>query len=469
MRRLLPWIAMFAAWTSAEAAGLRDRLLAIPLSPRLGGETTPTTPLMDFTTVAANANAEARAFFSNGNQTFTAKWTPSPGRQPVTDGLGPVFNRDSCFDCHLDNGRGAPPEGPGDALLSSLVRISVPGVDARGGPRPVPFYGDQIQDRGIPGVPAEAKPSIAWEEVPGSYGDGTPFSLRQPILRLDNPAFGPLPKDLLTSLRVANPMIGLGLLESVPVTTLHDLADPDDADGDGISGRVNMVWDAGSQTMSEGRFGWKANAPSLVHQNAGAALGDMGITTPVNRADLCTEGQSACVAAAAAANLTGEPEMGFDLFLRLVVFSRLVAVPPQRAADAPAVTRGERAFRDIGCAACHMPTLIAAAVNDGAKPEFAGQTFHPFTDLLLHDMGEGLADGRPDFLASGSEWRTTPLWGIGLTEAVNGHTYFLHDGRARNLAEAILWHGGEAEPSKERFRMLPAAERTELLAFLDSL
>jgi CxxC motif-containing protein (DUF1111 family) len=349
------------------------------------------------------------------------------------------------------------------------VRISVPGADEHGGPRPVPAYGDQIQDRGIPGVPAEATPSIAWQEIDGAYGDGTPYTLRRPVVSLTNPAYGPLPADLLTSFRVANPMIGLGLLESVPVDTLHALADPDDRDGDGVSGRVNIVWDAGSKTMAEGRFGWKANAPSLVHQNAGAALGDMGITTPVHRADLCSPGQEACLAAAAAANPTGEPEMGFDLFLRLTVFSRLVAVPAQRDADAPAVRRGERAFRDIGCASCHMPTLIAGKANDGVKPEFAGQVFHPFTDLLVHDMGEGLADGRPDFLATGSEWRTTPLWGIGLTEAVNGHTFFLHDGRARNLAEAILWHGGEAHAAKERFRSLPAPGRADLLAFLNSL
>ncbi|MDX2145451.1 MAG: di-heme oxidoredictase family protein [Rhodospirillaceae bacterium] len=468
MKALVPIFLLLAA-AVAQAADVREQLLAIPLSARLGGETTPTTPLMDFTAVVANADGDAKAFFSNGNQTFTATWTPAPGRQPVTDGLGPVFNRESCFDCHLDNGRGAPPEGPGDALLSSLVRISIPGSDEHGGPRPVPFYGDQIQDRGIPGVPAEAKPSIAWENVDGTYGDGTRFSLRRPIVSLNNPAFGPLPKDLLTSFRVANPMIGLGLLESVPATTLQALADPEDRDGDGISGRVNIVWDGGNKSMSEGRFGWKANAPSLVHQNAGAALGDMGITTPVNRVDLCTDGQDACAAAAKAANPSGEPEMGFDLFLRLVVFSRLVAVPPQRDAENPAVKRGEEIFRAIGCAACHMPTLIAGRAADGVKPEFAEQTFHPFTDLLLHDMGEGLADGRPDFLASGSEWRTTPLWGIGLTAAVSGHTYFLHDGRARNLAEAVLWHGGEAETAKEEFRALPAARRAELLAFLNSL
>jgi CxxC motif-containing protein (DUF1111 family) len=453
---------------AANAADLRRDLLSRPVSPRLGGDTTPDAPLTDFTGVAANADATSRAMYSSGNQFFTAKWTPAPGRQPVTDGLGPVFNREACFDCHIDNGRGAPPDGPEDSLRSSLVRISVPGADPHGGPKPVPGYGDQIQDRAIPGVSPEAVPSVSWEEAAGTYGDGAPYSLRRPVVRITKPNFGPLPGDMMTSLRVANPMIGLGLLESVPSATLHALADPDDLDGDGISGRVNQVWDAGTKTMADGRFGWKANAPTMVHQNAGAALGDMGITTPVNTADLCEQVQTACAAAAKAAK-SAEPEMAFEAFLRMTVFSRLIAVPPQRNAADPAVKRGELLFRESGCAACHMPTLIAGAVNEGVKPEFADQTFHPFTDLLLHDMGEGLSDGRTDFLASGSEWRTTPLWGIGLTETVSGHTYFLHDGRARNLAEAILWHGGEALRAKEKFRTMPAEQRDELLAFLNSL
>lgn len=451
------------------AADLRQQLLATPISARLGGGTSPATLLMDFSTVVANAGEDSLTMFSAGNQFFTAKWTPSPGRQPVTDGLGPLFNRESCFDCHLDNGRGAPPEGPGQALMSSLVRISVPGADANGGPNPVPNYGDQIQDRAIPGVTPEAKPSISWTEIKGQYSDGRPFTLRRPVVTLENPAYGPLPKNLMMSFRVANPMIGLGLLESVMPTTMHALADPEDKDGDGISGRVNIVWDAGSKAPGEGRFGWKANTPSLVHQNSGAALGDMGITTPVHPEDHCVVGQEACAAAAAKAKAGDEPEMPFTPLLNMTVFSRLIAVPPQRNPDAAEVKRGEKLFREIGCASCHMPTLIAGRAGDGVKPTFAGQTFHPFTDLLIHDMGEGLADGRPDYLASGSEWRTTPLWGLGLTETVNGHTYLLHDGRARNIAEAILWHGGEGEAAKERFRTAPAIERADLLAFLESL
>lgn len=453
----------------AQSADIRQRLLATPLSPRLGGETSPATPLEDFSTVVANGGEDSLAMYSTGKQFFTAKWTPAPGRQPVTDGLGPLFNRESCFDCHVDNGRGAPPADPADPLMSSLVRISVPGADANGGPNPVPNYGDQIQDRAVPGVTPEAKPSVAWVETIGKYGDGMPYVLRRPVVTLANPAYGPLPADLMMSFRVANPMIGLGLLESVMPTTLHALADPDDQDNDGISGRVNIVWDAGSKSPGEGRFGWKANAPSLVHQNAGAALGDMGITTPVHVEDHCVAGQEACAAAARKAKAGDEPEMPFTPFLNMTVFSRLIAVPPQRNAEAPAVKRGEKVFREIGCAACHMPTLIAGAAGDGVKPTFAGQTFHPFTDLLIHDMGDGLADGRPDYLASGSEWRTTPLWGLGLTQTVSGHTYLLHDGRARDIAEAILWHGGEAERARERFRTAPADTRADLMAFLNSL
>jgi CxxC motif-containing protein (DUF1111 family) len=226
-----------------------------------------------------------------------------------------------------------------------------------------------------------------------------------------------------------------------------------------------MVWDAPAQAMKPGRFGWKANVASLDHQNAGAARGDMGITTPVFTADNCEPEQTAC--AANAAKYPPEIEMSGAFFERLRVYMQLIGVPKQRRAELPEVQRGENLFRQIGCAACHMPTLKTDA--SAALPELKDQTFHPFTDLLLHDMGEGLADGRPDFLASGREWRTAPLWGLGHTETVSGHTHFLHDGRARTVAEAILWHGGEAEAAKERFRALPKSARDDLLAFLDSL
>ncbi|MDX2144986.1 MAG: di-heme oxidoredictase family protein [Rhodospirillaceae bacterium] len=451
---------------SAEAGSLRQELLAIPISENLGGATTrPVATIDAFTFVAANASPANRAQFSFGNQMFTVEWKPTPGPQPVTDGLGPVFNRESCFACHDQNGRGRAPDGPSQPMTSMLMRLSVPGADAHGGPKPVPKYGDQLQDRAVEGVPAEGRAQVTWSEITGKYADGERYVLRKPSFTFTDLAFGALPERTMASPRVANPVIGLGLLEAVPVATLEALADPADADQDGISGRMNVVWDAASQSMKPGRFGWKANVASLDHQNAGAARGDMGITTPVFTAENCEPEQTAC--AAAAAESPPEMEMSGPFFQRLRIYMQLLAVPKQRGADWPEVRKGEKLFRDIGCAACHLPTLKTDA--SAGLAELRDQTFHPFTDLLLHDMGEGLSDGRPDYLAHGAEWRTPPLWGLGLTESVSGHTFFLHDGRARNVAEAILWHGGEAAAAKEKFRSLPKARRAELLAFLGSL
>jgi CxxC motif-containing protein (DUF1111 family) len=258
-------------------------------------------------------------------------------------------------------------------------------------------------------------------------------------------------------------MIGLGLLELVSDDTLKALADPGDSDGDGISGVVNRVWDARDKAMAVGRFGWKANVPNITNQTAGAAQGDMGVTSPVAPKDNCARGQDACRIAASHEGV----EMTADMVRDVNIYSRRLAVPQQRGADRAEVRAGFSQFLASGCAGCHLPTLITG--EDPRAPDLSGQVIHPFTDLLLHDMGAGLADGRPDFAASGQEWRTAPLWGIGLTAKVSGHTHFLHDGRARSLAEAILWHGGEAEAARERFRNLPAERRAELLAFLNSL
>lgn len=309
--------------------------------------------------------------------------------------------------------------------------------------------------------------SISWVETEGAFSDGTIYSLRKPSITLNAPGYGPFPDDMMTSFRVANPVIGGGLLEAVPDATLIALADPDDADGDGVSGRVNRVWDQSLRAMTVGRFGWKANAGTLAHQNAAASLGDMGISTPVMPIDLCLPGQDACAAAARKARSPEGPEMSKPFFDRLVVYTQLIAVPKQRNRNQPEIKRGEKTFRDFGCAACHVPTLQTP--RDYPIAELAGQTFHPYSDLLIHDLGEGLADGRPDWLASGSEWRTPPLWGLGLTKTVNGHTYLLHDGRARNVSEAILWHDGEAAAAKENFRTAAAGVRDDLLAFLNSL
>jgi len=437
------------------AADVRETLLAEPITATLGGDTTRTvTPGDSFSFLAPNAPAERERLFLFGNRLFNTEWAVYPAATQAFDGLGPTYNRSSCAGCHEHDGRGRPPANPGDPMDSMLVRLSA----ADGGPHAV--YGDQLQDRAIAGVAPEGRAIIDYDEVPGTYGDGTPYTLLSPRLEFADLAYGPL-DGVLTSPRVAPAVIGMGLLEAVPVATLAALEDPDDSDDDGISGRINWLDDDGARVP--GRFGWKANVASLAEQVAGAAIGDMGITTGIRPQQNCPAPQTSCGAAPG----DSDPDMSDSFFERLVIYMQTLAVPEARRFDRLVVRRGEQAFRRFGCDGCHMPTLTTGP--DAPLPELADQTIHPFTDLLLHDMGEGLADHRPDGSASGREWRTPPLWGIGLVEEINGHDRLLHDGRARGFAEAILWHGGEGEAAREAFRTAPLEERDALIAFLRAL
>jgi CxxC motif-containing protein (DUF1111 family) len=431
---------------------------------RLGGDTTvDRVGPKAFTFPAANAREEHLRPFFFGNRLFNTNWVQAPASVQAFDGLGPVFNRVSCSGCHTRDGRGRPPLSPNEPMDSMLLRLSVPGTDAHGGPKPHPAYGDQLQDKSLHGVPAEGRVVIAWTKVAGRFADGDAFELTKPIYRLEGLAFGPLARDVMVSPRVANQVIGLGLLEAVPEAYLRALADPDDANQDGVSGRLNMVWDPVSKKAAAGRFGWKANMPTLIAQSAGAAFGDIGLTSPLHPIQNCAAPQTACAKAADG----GSPELAQEFLDKLVLYLRLLAVPAQRSPNDPQVLRGEKLFADAKCWTCHQPTMKTDAT--AALPELRDQTFHPFTDLLLHDMGDELADGRPDFLATGREWRTPPLWGIGLFAAVNGHTRYLHDGRARNLNEAILWHGGEGAASRDAYVKMPKADRAALIAYLGSL
>lgn len=443
-------------------AGLVASATAAATLPAGGALTHPEHNRDAFTRPAPSLDAQQLRAFQFGNRIFNTGWTVAPASASGFDGLGPLFNRTSCSGCHLRDGRGRPPIEGETQLLSMLVRISQPAPDPADPPVPVPAYGDQLQDRAIPGVAAEASVRIEWEEQPGTYADGTLYSLRKPVLHLENPAYGPLPEDLQTSARVAPAVFGLGLLEAIPAAALRAAADPDDADGDGISGRVNEVHDPVSQSTRVGRFGWKANAASLEQQNTAAALGDIGLTSRHFPTANCTAAQTAC----SAAPHGGEPELP-DLFVqRLTEYMQMLGVPAQRPASD--LTRiGAQVFARLGCAACHTPQQHTG--KDHPLALLHDQTFLPYTDLLLHDLGPDLADGRPDHLASGQEWRTPPLWGIGLYPTTNGHQLLLHDGRARGIAEAILWHGGEAETARERFRQANAADRDALIAFLQIL
>jgi CxxC motif-containing protein (DUF1111 family) len=274
----------------------------------------------------------------------------------------------------------------------------------------------------------------------------------------------------MLSPRVAPPMIGLGLLEAVAEDDILARADPDDANRDGISGRPNRVWSAEHGQVMLGRFGWKAGEPTLNQQSSHAMAGDVGVGNPIAPAAWgdCTPAQEPCRAApnGNSAQYDGleAPQVVMD---QILFYARNLAVPARRSVDNPTVLRGKRLFYASGCIACHVPKL--ATRRDWEARALAGQLIWPYTDLLLHDMGPALADHRPEGVADGQEWRTPPLWGIGLTEGVNGHTYFLHDGRARNLTEAILWHGGEAQAARDAFAALSKGDRDAVLAFLDSL
>lgn len=414
-------------------------------------------PLNVFAPALADVPQERNLAFRNGVLMFSRNWIVRvPGPDVPFDGLGPVFNRDSCLGCHVGGGRGLARKGGSPDSL--LVRLSVVGP-AVGTPVPHPAYGRQLNDRAIPGVPAEGKVVVTYEDVPGSYGDGTPFSLAKPTYVIDDLAFGPL-DGVMMSPRAGQPMIGLGLLEAVPTSVLEAVADPDDADGDGISGRINWITNYKGEP-APGRFGWKANSPSLREQAADAGVEDMGLTTYVRPDANCTEPQTAC----RQASVRPRPDMADRFFETLVLYLEMMTVPPRRNTEDPHVRLGEVAFASFGCAACHVPSLETG--GDAVLPELTNRRVEAYTDLLLHDMGPGLADGRPDGAASGSEWRTAPLWGIGLPD--EGQERYLHDGRARGLAEAILWHGGEAAKAREAFRNAPAASREDLILFLKSL
>ena len=422
-----------------------------------------------FSLPSANLAPSRRLDFSVGNSFFRNPWVIAPASTTARDGLGPLFNTNACQNCHIKDGRGHPPAPGASHAVSLLVRLSLPASAEqqdnvrKSGVVPEPTYGGQLQDMAIPGVTPEGRVRIEYTYRTERFADGLEVELRQPHLDIDRLGYGPLHPDTQFSARVAPPMIGLGLLEAIPQAAILAHADPEDKNADGISGRVNIVRDQATGQDVPGRFGWKAGQPSLAQQNADAFFNDMGLSTPLLAGSACTAAQADCRAAPEG----GAPEVSASIFAQVLFYARNLAVPARRNVDAPQVLAGKRLFHQAGCASCHIPSFVTAA--NAAEPELANQTIRPYTDLLLHDMGDGLADHRAEFQASGREWRTAPLWGIGLTETVNGHTQFLHDGRARNLLEAILWHGGEAEPARQQVLGFSAEQRSALLAFLNSL
>lgn len=406
---------------------------------------------------------DERSHFQNGNSLFRINWVTAPASTTGIDGVGPIFNTRSCSGCHAKDGRGRPPLNETEGLASMLIRLSIPGEDSFGGPLPDPNYGAQLSNSAILGVNPEGDAAIAYTEVEGTYPDGNTYSLRNPKYSFIDLNYGSMHGSVMLSPRVGNQMYGLGLLEAVPEATLLSYADETDRDGDGISGIPNNVWNAKSRKKEIGRFGWKANQPNLEQQIAGAFLGDMGITTSLNPTENLTALQVVLYGSLAAG---GNPELDDNDLADVVFYTQTLAVPGRRNWRDPQVLAGKRLFINAQCGKCHIPSMLTGTSQ---IPQLSNQTIRPYTDLLLHDMGEGLADGRPDFKAKGNEWRTPPLWGLYLVKTVNNHTMLLHDGRARNFEEAILWHGGEALDAKNKFRNYSIAERDAVIKFLESL
>jgi len=427
---------------------------------------------------SANITFEEEATFKVGNGLFRKLWVSAPSSTQASDGLGPLFNARACQSCHLKDGRGHPPEGAADAtsMFLRLARQAESEAEKRAVSEraalnfPDPVYGGQLQDLAVPGLAAEGKMAISYTEIPVTLDDGSSFSLRQPRYTVTNPAQGPLDPRTTLSPRVTPQMIGLGLVEQIHPADILAHADPDDRNGDGISGKPSIVRDPQTNELTLGRFGWKASIPTIRRQTAEAFANDLGLSSP----DIpqhwggCTQAQKDCLAMPAGVQKRlGDTELPDPIMDLVTFYSQHLAVPARRDVDKPEVLAGKKAFYDLGCASCHVPKFVTR--RDAPNKAHAFQLIWPYSDFLLHDMGEGLADGQQVGDATGSEWRTPPLWGIGLTKTVNGHTFFLHDGRARNLTEAILWHGGEAETARDSFAALAKAEREALISFLESL
>ena len=404
--------------------------------------------------LSAGAPLAAEAdLFQRGRTIFHATWVP-PGAAKEFTGLGPVFNVDSCASCHVDNGRGAPPRADHRDNVALVVKF---GTDETGkGAETVRRYGNRLNYKSVPGVPVEGELTVSFETIEGSFADGQRYSLHSPRYGFGKLGNGPIDKDTLVAVRMAPAIAGLGLLDTVPEDWIRARAAANAMKEGPVKGRPNTVWNPINFRMTLGRFGWKADQPNVMRIIAAAFITDMGLTSRLFPQENCGEGQPECRAAAGP-----HPVEVDDTTLDAVTHYVTSLKPPAPRHDAKG-DRGRAIFDSIGCALCHAPNVPVVA-PDGTMSEIA-----PYTDLLLHDMGEGLADGITEAAATGREWRTAPLWGLGLARQ-SGRLGYLHDGRARSVSEAILWHGGEAAQARENFVRLDVQSRAALLNFLDGL
>lgn len=480
---LLLFVVLSIPVTSSEGLVTKGMATYQPGEELPGGDTSHHNPRDRdaFTHSSANMKFPDRLRFELGDEVFAKLWLPSPSSTTASDGLGPLYNAHSCEECHLRDGRGHPPAAnwPNDHAVSMFLRLSIPPQtteqhlllqSGKVSVIPEPVYGQQLQNFAINGLVEEGHMHINYTETTVTMADGTEVRLRKPEYRVRELNYGPLHSDVMLSPRVAPALLGLLLLEAIPENDILALSDPDDRDGNGISGRPNRVWDSRNKQQALGRFGWKAGNPTVEQQIINALSNDIGIATPYlpSPSGDCTTAQPACLNQPNGNTpLQENSEASSVVVQQLVLYTGNLAPPARPDALKPEVLRGKRVFQRVGCHACHQPSFKTA--RSITLAEQSEQLIWPYSDLLLHDMGEGLADHRPEYLASGREWRTPPLWGIGLTETVSGHNNFLHDGRARSLLEAILWHGGEAETARQQVINLTGEERNALITFLESL
>lgn len=475
MSRFLSMKQRLSAWVLAAGASAAS----LPAALAGGGAMAPVEPNAVYLQPMAGLSSDEMRQFRAGETMFRTIWLIFPA-MPVQNnwqymrprggyawGLGPTYIANACVACHVQAGRGKSIERSNSTVFQQLLRVSLPGEDKHGGPLPHPHYGGQLQVFDVISADrqqvrqGEADVFVDWQSESIRLPDGEQVELRRPKVRVESLSFGPLGDNVLTSLRNAPSIFGLGYLESVTEADILQIAAAQKAMG--LNGRPNYVRDDVNDRQTLGRFGWKANQPSVRQQIAAAFLNDMGITSSLYPKQNCPSVQTYCKAAPPGDNV----ELFADEYDDLSFWALTLDAPPRRDRDHANVQRGEKLFEQARCAQCHQPQLKTGA--NAAFRALANRVFYPYTDLLVHDMGDGLADGRPDFKAGARDWRTAPLWGIGLSRQVNGSTHLLHDGRARNVTEAILWHGGEAQAARDTFAGFTRSDREALVAFVNSL
>ncbi|GAB2175857.1 di-heme oxidoredictase family protein [Dongia sp. agr-C8] len=388
--------------------------------------------------------------FEIGRALFERHWAAAPASTQAADGLGPLFNARACVSCHPGGGRGVPFDKLGAALPALLFRLGAHKADRTAAGDPI--YGQQIQTQSVAGIGAEASADVSFETHNVTLADNTTVELRKPVPKLDRLAYGALSAETVISPRLATAIHGIGLLEQIPDAAIL-------ANAQSGGGKPNYVTDPITGERELGRFGWKASAPSLEVQDAKALDLDIGLSNPVYRDAFgdCTKQQPDCLKMPTGASPQFEGlEVPSSLTRLIDRFVREAMLPPVKpGANAEA---GRKIFGDAGCTECHRPSFELA---DGRK-------IAPYTDLLLHDMGFGLADHMKEGEASGKDWRTAPLWGMGQALRAD-NAGLLHDGRARNVLEAILWHDGEAAKARQHVEQLSAQDRQALIDFIGSL